>query len=150
MDRDPAAVARHIIDTNQYMVVATVNPGGTPWISPVWFAHDGYRAFLWLSRPGRRHSGNVAARPQVAITIFDSTQELGKGFGVTMEAVAAELGGPDLARAAEIVNEKSVAAGGGMFTVEQLGPGGTLRLYRAVATSQYVILGDDERIPIDL
>lgn len=148
-DRDPAAVARQIIDANQYMVLATADADGGPWISPVWFAHDEYRSFLWLSRPGRRHSGNVAVRPQVAITIFDSAQELGTGFGVTMEAEAAALHGSELAQAAEIVNRKSVASGGGIFGVEQLQGAGTLRLYRAVATEQFVILGDDERIRVE-
>ena len=148
MERDPAAVAREIIDANQYMVLATADETGRPWISPVWFAHDQYRAFVWLSRPGRRHSQLIAARPHVAITIFDSTQRIGTGFGVTMAAEAAVIDGMDLERAAEIVSRRSVEQGGGMFTIAQFDAGATLRLYRAVATQQFVILGDDERVPI--
>ncbi|HET7182247.1 MAG TPA: pyridoxamine 5'-phosphate oxidase family protein [Candidatus Limnocylindrales bacterium] len=149
-DLDPAAIARRIIDTNQYMVIATANADGTPWISPVWFAHDGYRAFMWLSRPGRRHSRNLEAQAKVAITIFDSTQALGTGFGVTMEADAAVLDGDDLVRATEIASRRSASNGGGMLTVEMLRAGAALRLYRAVPTRLFVILGDDERVPIEL
>ena len=150
MDRDPAAVAREIIDANQYMVLATVDDDGGPWISPVWFAHDRYRAFYWLSRPERQHSRNVAARPQLAISIFDASQRIGIGFGVMMTATAAALEGADLASPTQIVNAKSVASGGGMFSVEYFEAGSDLRLYCAVPTRQFVILGDDERRRIDL
>jgi uncharacterized protein YhbP (UPF0306 family) len=149
-ERDPGAVARKIIDATRYMVIATTNDDGSPWISPVWFAHDGYHDFLWLSRPGRRHSLNIAARGAVAITIFDSTQRIGNGFGVTMSAEAAALDGEDLRAATEIVSRRSVEHGGGMFGADDFAPGGTLRLYRAVATEQFVILGNDERVPIAL
>ncbi len=33
---------------------------------------DGLKSVFWLSRLERRHTANVAVRPQVAITIFDS------------------------------------------------------------------------------
>ena len=148
--RDPAAVARAIIDANAYMVLATADGEGRPWITPVWFAHDRYREFLWLSRPGRRHSQLIAARPEIAITIFDSTQRIGTGFGVTMSAEATTLSGPELTRATEVVSRRSAEQGGGMFTIEMFEAGATLRLYRAIATEQFVIMGDDERVRIEL
>jgi uncharacterized protein YhbP (UPF0306 family) len=147
---DPAAVAREIIDTNQYMVLATADEAGRPWISPVWFAHDRYRSFLWLSRPGRKHSQLISDRREVAITIFDSRQRIGTGYGVTMSAVASVLEGPELAAAAEIVSRRSVEHGGGTFSIEMFQAGASLRLYRAVATEQFVIMGNDERVPIAL
>jgi len=149
-DRDPAAVAREIIDMNQYMVLATAGDGGEPWISPVWFAHDRYRAFYWLSRPERQHSRNVAARPRLAISIFDAGQRIGVGFGVMMLAEASALEPEGLAGPTEIVNAKSVASGGGMFSIEYFEAGDDLRLYRAVTTRTFVILGDDERRPVEL
>ena len=149
-ERDPAAVAREIIDANRYMVLATGDPDGVPWISPVWFAHDRYRDFLWISRPERRHSRNLERRPEIAISIFDSTQRIGSGHGVAMSARAAVLGGGDLERAVEIVGVRSTAHGGGMFTVESFAGDARLRLYRAVAVEQFVVLGDDNRVPISL
>ena len=146
---DPAAVAREIIDTSKYMVIATVADDGRPWITPVWFAHRAYREFLWLSRPGRQHSRYIAAGPAVAISIFDSTQRIGTGYGVTMSGMAAALDGEDLGWATEIVSRRSLEHGGGMFTAEQFAAGGTLRLYRATAAEQFVILGNDERVPFE-
>jgi predicted pyridoxine 5'-phosphate oxidase superfamily flavin-nucleotide-binding protein len=48
-----AATARHVIDASQYLVLATVDEHGVPWASPVWYAHEGYREFFWVSRQGR-------------------------------------------------------------------------------------------------
>ena len=145
---DPAAVAREIIDTNRYMVLATADAAGRPWITPVWFAHDRYREFLWLSRPGRKHSQLISDRREVAIAIFDSTQRIGTGYGVTMSAVATVLEGHELQSATEIVSRRSAEHGGGMFTIEMFQAAASLRLYRAVATEQFVIMGNDERVPI--
>jgi hypothetical protein len=39
----------------------------------VWFAHECYRDFLWVFRAEARHSRNVAARPELALVVFDST-----------------------------------------------------------------------------
>ena len=132
------------------MVLATADRDGTPWISPVWFAPDGYRHFLWLSRPTRRHSRNIAVRPEIAISIFDSTQPAGTGHGVAMSARASVLDGPDLERATEVASRRSVEHGSGMFTVDDVRGDSTLRLYRAEAIEQFVVLGDDERRPVEL
>jgi uncharacterized protein YhbP (UPF0306 family) len=150
MERDPGAVAREIIEANSYMVLATADADGVPWISPVWFAHDRDREFLWISRPERRHSQNIGRRPDIAISIFDSTQRLGTGHGVAMSARAAVLEGADLVRAVEIVGRRSVEHGGGMFTVDAFAGDASLRLYRALAVEQFVVLGDDNRRPIEL
>ena len=149
-DIDPADAARQIIDANQYMVLATADAEGVPWISPVWFAHDVYREFLWISRPHRRHSQNLAVRPAVAITIFDSTQQIGTGHCVTMSATARMLDGPALRHAVGIVSRRSTERGGGMFTVDSFGENASLRLYAASAVEQFVVLGNDERVPIEL
>jgi len=58
-ESDLVGQARQIIDANSYIVLATANGDGRPWATPVWFAHDGYRDFYWISRPGARHSGNL-------------------------------------------------------------------------------------------
>jgi general stress protein 26 len=41
--------ARAIIDASLYLVLATADGTGRPWSSPVYFAHDGYAEFLWVS-----------------------------------------------------------------------------------------------------
>ena len=77
--RDPATVARGIIDANRYMTLATADGDGRPWASPVWYAHQGYTDLYWVSRPEARHSRNLAVRPEVSIVIFDSTVPEGTG-----------------------------------------------------------------------
>jgi nitroimidazol reductase NimA-like FMN-containing flavoprotein (pyridoxamine 5'-phosphate oxidase superfamily) len=79
---DLAAAAREIVESNLYVTLATADAEGRPWASPVWFAHEGYRDFLWVSRPGARHSRNLAARPELALVIFDSTAAEGDAAAV--------------------------------------------------------------------
>src|SRR6266542_4675316 len=52
------------------MALGTADGSGTPWVSPVWYAPLSYREYVWVSRPGTRHSRNLAERPQIAI--YDS------------------------------------------------------------------------------
>ncbi len=49
MTDDPGlvAMARQVIDTNRYLVLATADKHGIPWASPVWYAHADYREFFW-------------------------------------------------------------------------------------------------------
>ena len=65
-------IARRVIDSNQFMTIGTADEDGVPWVSPVWYAPAEYREFFWVSDPEARHSRNIAARPQVAIVIFDA------------------------------------------------------------------------------
>jgi nitroimidazol reductase NimA-like FMN-containing flavoprotein (pyridoxamine 5'-phosphate oxidase superfamily) len=75
---DLSAIARTIIDSNDYMVLATADESGLPWASPVWYAPEEYRELFWVSSPEARHSRNLAARPELAIVIFDSTVAVGE------------------------------------------------------------------------
>ena len=63
------ALARGIVDSNLYATLATADAEGRPRASPVWFAHEGYRDFLWVSRPEARHSRNLAVRPELALVV---------------------------------------------------------------------------------
>ena len=63
---------RSVIAANRFMTLATADESGTPWVTPVWFASPDGRRFLWVSLPTTRHSRNIAARPDVAIVIYDS------------------------------------------------------------------------------
>jgi hypothetical protein len=103
--------ARAIIDANLYLVLATADGTGRPWSSPVYFAHDGYAEFLWVSAPEAAHSRNIAARPQIGIVIFDSHAPIGTGQGVYMSAVAEQVGGDDLLRGIETFSQRSLARG---------------------------------------
>ncbi|MGH3062028.1 MAG: pyridoxamine 5'-phosphate oxidase family protein [Gaiellaceae bacterium] len=103
------AIAREIIDGNRYMTLGTADESGLPWVSPVWYAPAGYRELVWVSSPEARHSRNLAARPQVAIVVFDSHAPVGSGQGVYISAVAEELTGIELDRGIEIFTRRSQA-----------------------------------------
>jgi hypothetical protein len=142
--------ARAIIDANLYLVLATADGTGRPWSSPVYFAHDGYAEFLWVSAPEAAHSRNIAARPQIGIVIFDSHAPIGTGQGVYMSAVAEQVGGDDLLRGIETFSQRSLAHGGLEWTVKHVHAESGLRLYRAIADSYSILAKDgrpDHRIP---
>jgi general stress protein 26 len=143
MDRqqhlDLEAIARAIIDSNFYMTLGTADENGRPWVSPVYYAHDGYAEFYWVSSPEATHSRNLAARPEVSIVIFDSRTPVGTGQGVYMSAVAEELTDTDLDKGIAIFSHRSEAHGAGEWTLEDVRPPARLRLYRATASKHFVL-----------
>jgi pyridoxine/pyridoxamine 5'-phosphate oxidase len=147
---DHAAVARELIDSIQYLTLATADERGRPWASPVWFAHDGYVEFVWVSRPDARHSVNLAARPEVSIVIFDSTVRMGTGQAVYVEATAEQLDGDEAARSISVFSARSESLGGPAWTPDDVEPPAPLRLYRATARAHYVLGANDERVPVSL
>jgi uncharacterized protein YhbP (UPF0306 family) len=145
-----SALARRIIDANLYMTLATADHEGRPWASPVYYAVDGYREFVWVSRPEATHSRNLAVRPQLAIVIFDSTQPIDTGRGVYMTAVGEEVADADVDRALEVFSERSVAHGGEVWTRERLEPHGVFRIYRATASDHSMIGPGVPRAPVSV
>jgi nitroimidazol reductase NimA-like FMN-containing flavoprotein (pyridoxamine 5'-phosphate oxidase superfamily) len=143
-EQDPAAAARAIIDEIEYMTLATADEDGLPWASPVWFAAVSYAELLWVSKPEARHSRNLAVRPQLSIVIFDSRQPEGTGQGVYMSAVAEQLTGPELDDGIAALSRISQEQGGEEWTVDDVVQPAPHRLYRAIASEQFV-LGDHDR-----
>ena len=149
-EHERAQLARGIIDANLYMTLATADLEGRPWASPVYYAVDGYREFVWVSAPDATHSRNLAARPQIAIVIFDSTQPINTGRGVYMSAHADPVADPEIDRALEIFSERSVAHGGDVWTRAHVEPHDRFRLYRATASDYSVIGPGMPRAPVSL
>jgi nitroimidazol reductase NimA-like FMN-containing flavoprotein (pyridoxamine 5'-phosphate oxidase superfamily) len=147
---DLAVLAREIIDANRYMTLATADGDGRPWAAPVWFAHDGYTDFLWVSRPETRHSRNLAGRPELAIVIFDSTVPVGAARAVYVEALAEELDGAEREQGIAVYSRRSQAHGAGRWGVADVIAPAQLRLYRAKASQCFVLDANDRRIPVQL
>jgi nitroimidazol reductase NimA-like FMN-containing flavoprotein (pyridoxamine 5'-phosphate oxidase superfamily) len=141
---DLGAMVKDIIDSNPYMTLGTADGSGRPWVSPVYYAHEGYERFYWVSSPEATHSRNIVARPEVAIVIFDSRAPVGRGQGVYMSALAEELSGDDLDRGIAIFSRRSEAHGAGGWTPEDVRPPTRHRLYRAAA-SEHSVLGPQDR-----
>jgi pyridoxine/pyridoxamine 5'-phosphate oxidase len=145
-----AATARQVIDTSRYLVLATADQHGVPWASPVWYAHEGYREFFWVSRPQARHSRNIETQPQVSIVIFDSSVPPGAARAVYIRGAAELTTGPELRRSIGIYSRRSHEQGLAEWTVSHVQAPADFRLYRAVAVEQSVLEpgGVDVRIPV--
>ena len=147
---DVAAIARAIVDSNRYMTLGTADAGGLPWVSPVWYAPEGYSEFFWVSAPEARHSRNLAARPQIAIVIFDSGAPVGTGQGVYMRAIAEQVAEPELERGIEVFSRRSQEQGARAWTLDDVRPPAPHRLYRATASEHAVLGPRDVRLPVAL
>jgi nitroimidazol reductase NimA-like FMN-containing flavoprotein (pyridoxamine 5'-phosphate oxidase superfamily) len=147
------AIAREIIDSNRYMVLATADQSGLPWASPVWYAPAENREFFWVSSPEARHSRNLASHPQLAIVIFDSTVAIGSGQAVYMSAVADQPTGDELDRGIEIFSRRSEAQGARAWTREDVLPTAPISLYRATVSEHSMLdpaASPDQRTPVTL
>ena len=146
--REPAEIARAIIGSGLYLTLGTADADGTPWAAPVYYAHDGYTRFFWVSKPDARHSANIAVRPEVSIVIFDSGAPIGTGQAVYMSATAAELEGDELDFGLELFSRRSENHGAGSWAREDVLAPARHRLYRATASEQFVLDEHDERVPV--
>jgi pyridoxine/pyridoxamine 5'-phosphate oxidase len=147
---DHAADAKRIVDSNLYMTLATADAEGRPWASPVWFAHEGYTSFVWVSKPEARHSKNLVARPEAGIVIFDSKVPEGGAEAVYLEAEVDRLEGAREERWIAVFNSRSEGLGWPSWTVADVRPPARLRLYRATAAALFVLGPKDERIRVNL
>jgi nitroimidazol reductase NimA-like FMN-containing flavoprotein (pyridoxamine 5'-phosphate oxidase superfamily) len=150
MTDDLSARFRSVIDANLYMTLGTADEGGTPWASPVYFAHNGYREYIWVSKPGARHSRNIAVRPDVGIVVFDSHAPIGTGGGMYMAATAEELAGDERIGALEVFSARSVAHGGEPWGLDRVQAPAELRIYRAIASEHWVLDSRDVRVPVSV
>jgi nitroimidazol reductase NimA-like FMN-containing flavoprotein (pyridoxamine 5'-phosphate oxidase superfamily) len=143
------AMARAIVDGNSYLTLGTADADGLPWASPVWYAPASYHEFFWVSKPGARHSQNIAVRPEVGIVIFDSTVPMSTGKAVYMAARAEEVTGADeIERGMSVFSRRSLKQGGREWTPDDVSSTARLRIYRAVALEQFVLSPEDERLPV--
>ena len=150
MTNATAAAARALIDRSRYMTIASADADGRPWISPVWFAHEDYAEFLWVSRPDARHSLNIEERPSVALVVFDSTVAPQDAQAVYIEAEVEEVDAEALDRAVGTYSRKSVGSGLRAWSVPDVSGAAPHRLYRARAVASFVLAANDRRIPVSL
>jgi hypothetical protein len=135
--------ARALIAANRFMTLATADADGVPWASPVWFAPDGERDFLWVSDPAARHSRNLAERPELALVIFDSRAAPSEASGLYLSAVGAETDA-----GIEVFSAHSVAQGLPAFTRADVTGAAPLRLYRAQGRERWLLGPRSRRVAL--
>ena len=136
--------ARELLTANHYLTLATVSAGGQPWVTPVYFSWAEEWEFLWVSALDAEHSRNLAERPAVALTVFDSTvpayhgqavYAVGEGRAVPSDELDDRLAHyPGPAR-----------RGGRVFSREELTGDSPWRLYQAAATELWVLCPGEPR-----
>jgi uncharacterized protein YhbP (UPF0306 family) len=71
------------IESHNTMTLATCQ-GGSPWAATVFYASDGFRLYFF-SAPDSRHCQNLAANPQVAVTIQEDYHDWREIKGIQLE-----------------------------------------------------------------
>ena len=132
--------ARSVIDANSYMALGTADEDGHPWVTPVWFACVDYRSFHWVSTHDTRHSRNIAARPEVALAIYDPSVAIGSAAAVYISGKAQELTGEELKHGLEIFDRLSRTNDGPGWQLSDVQDPSVHRLYRATAEEHFVLI----------
>jgi nitroimidazol reductase NimA-like FMN-containing flavoprotein (pyridoxamine 5'-phosphate oxidase superfamily) len=132
------ADADRILDSTLYLVLGTADLDGRPWTSPVFFARVGDDRIYWVSSADARHSLNIAVRPGVSATVFDSTVPVGGAEAAYLDAEAAPALADETEAALAAMNARLPEGRG--LTAADLQPHGPLTLYRADILHRYVLV----------
>ena len=122
-----------IVDENRYFVLGTVGPDELPHLSPVYFTHDDYRVFYWVSSPDAQHSRNLERSPAIEVVIFDSRLPPGSTRAAYLRADARRIPDGELADSCAVAFRNVSAGGGRAFDPQELSGDAPLRLYQATA-----------------
>jgi hypothetical protein len=125
-----------LLTQNRYLVLGTADPAGTPWVTPVFYVADGTHRVLWVSTPESRHSQNIATRPTVAITVFDSHAPIGGAEALYLEATASIVDDP--ADPLDLLNAPLPERQ--HLGPDDLKPTGPLHVYQAEINQHYVLI----------
>jgi hypothetical protein len=136
---DIDAHARALLDANSYVVLGTADADGNPWTTPVWFAPDGLDRLYWVSWPGSRHSLLIDQRPEVALTVFDSSVAPNEGAAFYATARARQCPEERLDEGLQVINRRSVGQGISTFDRARVSGQARLRLYVATFTDMWVL-----------
>ena len=145
------AQARDLLDATTYVVLGTADGDGNPGTTPVWFANDGLDRIYWASWPGSRHSLLIEQRPEVALTVFDSSVAPYQAAAFYATAYARHCPEAQLDEGLEVFNRRAVSQGISTFTRERVSGQARLRLYVAAFTERWVLDQDadvDQRIVV--
>ncbi len=145
--------ARHIVETNNYMVVCTSDKKGNPWAAPVFFVHDEKYNFYFLSAVDSRHAENILANPKTFLVIFDSSAPVGQSDGVQIEVTISAVGKKDLPDVIKLYCDKlfpdSTIPATVRYDPEEYAEPSEFRFFKAKIVQTYTT-GIDRRVEVDL
>lgn len=96
--------SKRIFHENYIGSIATVNPDGTPWSSPVHLVADSEYIY-WLSKPDKQHSQNVERTADVHVTLF--SPDVTRGLqGVYVSGQAEHLPAQDQPRVYQLMRAR--------------------------------------------
>lgn len=134
---DRSAVFR-VLAANRYLVLGTADERGRPWATPVFFAPLDPNRVCWVSSPDSRHSRNITHRGALAITVFDSTVEVGRAEAAYFDADAAPALPDETDSALQALNSRLPPDK--RLSVDDLQPHGPLVIYRADLRHHYILV----------
>jgi uncharacterized protein YhbP (UPF0306 family) len=138
------ATVPRLLAQHRYLVLGTADANGRPWVTPVFYATDGEHRVLWVSAPDSRHSRNIAARPEVAITVYDTRAPIGGAEALYLEATAESVAGDARVEALAVLNSRLPDSH--QLGTDDLEPSGPLQVYEAAITQHFVLIrGGDTR-----
>ena len=149
-DDNERAAFEAIVGASSYMTLATGDATGLPWASPVWFASTDFRQFYWVSSPQARHSQNLAARPELAMSVFDSRQPPYSGQGVYVSATGEMVPESEIDAGLEVYSAVSRQRGLPEWDRSKVTSPTKHRLYRATASELFILDSHDTRTPVPL
>lgn len=130
-----------LLKANRYLVLGTADGHGQPWVSPVFFAQLDASRVCWVSSPDSRHSRNIACRSAVAITVFDSTVEVGRAEAAYADAEAEPAMPEEADPALRVLNARLPQHK--RLTGADLRPRGWMVVYRADLRHLYLLVRGD-------
>jgi hypothetical protein len=93
---DLGQLARDVLDSVRYVVLATVDADGRTRTSPVYFTPYRYEELYWVSYADTHHSANLVRDARLSGVVFDSTRPPGQSSAVYVTGTARELSSADL------------------------------------------------------
>lgn len=116
-----------MLDSIYYVTLATVDPDGSPRVSPLYVTPHKYTDFYWVSRPDAQHSRNLVRDERAMAVAYDSTAPVGAAEAVYLTGRARQVA------EAELVERCSFAfsgrGGASVMRPHELGGDAPLRLY---------------------
>lgn len=108
MKKTSSQIAKKIISENLYLSLATLKDS-VPWNTALFYAADENNNFFCVSTKNTIHVKNIELNPDVAFTIFNSTEKPGDINGVQASAKAYLVEPKEIIHAATTIYKKRFA-----------------------------------------